>query len=60
MGICLSSRDCGPGEGMAEDSAAAGEMQIINPLGIGTRRRHSALYVGRARNYPEGTHAERE
>ena len=55
-------RDCGRGEAMADDSAADDMLQIVNPLRIGTRRSHSALYVGSARNYPEGvfTHAETE
>jgi hypothetical protein len=37
-------RECGRGEAIADDSAAAAITQIINPLGIGTVRSYSASW----------------
>jgi hypothetical protein len=38
-------RECGRGEAIADDSAAAAITQIINPLGIGTVRSYSASWL---------------
>ena len=40
-------RECGRGEAIADDSAAAAITQIINPLGIGTVRSYSASWLYR-------------
>jgi hypothetical protein len=41
-------RECGRGEAIADDSAAGGVMQIINPLGFGMATIYSMAWVWKA------------